>query len=63
MNEEGIKNNISYKFCFKATDIKEIKSILEFLNLDDTEENIEIIKNLGNGECVFQDLDGRGRKT
>lgn len=59
MNEEGIKNNISYKFCFKATDIKEIKSILEFLNLDDTEENIEIIKNLGNGECVFQDLDGR----
>lgn len=59
MRAEGVKTNISYKFCFKATEINEIKSVLEFLDLEDTEENIDIVRNLKNGECLFQDLDGR----
>lgn len=59
MKVEGIKNNISYKFCFKATDNDEILRILDFLDLEPTEENIQEIKNLGNGECLFQDLDKR----
>lgn len=56
---EGVKTNISYKFCFKATDLDEIKSVLKFLDLEDTDENIDAVKNLENGECLFQDLDGR----
>lgn len=59
MKIEGIKNNISYKFCFKATDNDEIIRILDFLDLEATEENINEIKNLGNGQCLFQDLDKR----
>lgn len=58
-SDEGIKTNISYKFCFKATDIDEIKSILSFLDLEVTEENISTVRNLENGQCLFQDLDGR----
>ncbi len=59
MKGEGIKNNITYKFCFKATEINEIKRILEFLDLECTDENISRIRNLENGQCLFQDLDGR----
>ncbi len=59
MRSEGIKTNISYKFCFKATDNAEIARILEFLDLEATDENMNEVKNLRNGECLFQDLDGR----
>lgn len=59
VKEEAVKTNISYKFCFKAREIEEIKSVLEFLDLEVTQENIDQVKNLENGECLFQDLDGR----
>lgn len=59
MSDEGIKTNISYKFCFKATDLGEIKEILQFLDLEITDENISTVRNLENGQCLFQDLDGR----
>ncbi|WP_027633435.1 ATP-binding protein [Clostridium hydrogeniformans] len=59
MRAEGVKTNISYKFCFKATEINEIRSVLEFLDLEETEENIDIVRSLENGHCLFQDLDGR----
>lgn len=56
---EAVKTNISYKFCFKATEREEIKSVLEFLDLEITQENMDTVKNLENGQCLFQDLDGR----
>lgn len=56
---DGIKNAITYRFCFRATDLSEIKRVLEFLDLEETDENIEEIKNLKNGECLFRDLEGR----
>lgn len=59
VDEAGIKNAISYKFCFKSTDTEEIKRMLDFLDLEITEENIEEVRNLENGQCLFQDLDGR----
>lgn len=54
---EGIKNTISYKFCFQTTNDNEAIRMCEYLGLESTEENKEIIKNLGNGQCLFQDLD------
>lgn len=59
VKEDSVKTNISYKFCFKAKENREVKNVLEFLDLEITEENIETVKNLENGECLFQDLDGR----
>lgn len=54
---EGIKEAITYKFCFKAKTREEISRVLEFLNLEPTEENIELVSSLPNGQCLFQDLD------
>lgn len=56
---EGIKNAISYKFCFKTTENTEVKRVLEFLDLEVTEDNIQEVKNLQNRECLFQDIEGR----
>lgn len=54
---EGIKEAITYKFCFKANTREEITRVLEFLNLEPTDENIELVSSLPNGQCLFQDLD------
>ncbi len=59
VGDEKVKNNIGYKFAFRSTDETEIRKVLSFYNLQPTRENIETIQNLGNGMCLFQDLDGR----
>ena len=59
LGEGGIKNAISYKFCFQMAERNETIKALEFMKLEVTEENIMEIETLGNGECLFQDLDGR----
>jgi len=56
---KGIRNALSYKFCFHITDVEEIKRSLEFMELEVTDENIEKIQKLSHGECMFRDLDGR----
>ena len=40
---EGIKNAITYKFCFQTTEINEIKRVLQFLDLEETDENIDTV--------------------
>lgn len=55
---EGIRNTITFKFCFQTTNTSEAKRMLEYLNLEDTEDNRELLRSLGNGECLFQDLNG-----
>ncbi|MCL2034672.1 MAG: ATP-binding protein [Oscillospiraceae bacterium] len=56
---EGIKNAITYKFCFNTDNMDEAKRMLEYLDMEVTPENLDIIKELGNGECLFSDLFGR----
>lgn len=56
---DGIKNAITYKFCFKTTEINEIKRVLSFLDLEETDENIKTVSTLENGTCLFSDLEGR----
>ena len=55
---DGIKAAITYKFCFKAKVNEEVARVLDFLDLEQTQENIELVKNLENGHCLFQDLEG-----
>lgn len=58
--DENIKNNIGMKFAFRSTDINEIKKTLEFFGLDSEDEsNQKRLRNLENGQCLFQDLYGR----
>ena len=55
---DGVKAAITYKFCFKAKVNEEVARVLDFLDLEQTQENIALVKNLENGHCLFQDLDG-----
>ena len=58
--DENIKNNIGMKFAFRSTDINEIKKTLEFFGLNSEDENNQKrLRNLENGQCLFQDLYGR----
>ncbi|MCL1995513.1 MAG: ATP-binding protein [Defluviitaleaceae bacterium] len=52
---EGIKNTITYKFCFNTQNKEEAKRMLEYLGLEITIANIDLVQNLGNGQCLFQD--------
>lgn len=56
---EGIRNSITYKFCFKTGNSAEAERMLDFLRLEKTPTNIELIMGLKNGQCFFQDLNGR----
>lgn len=56
---ESIRETIKFKFCFKTDNEKEAIRMLEYMAMDVTEENIKRIKDLKNGECLFQDLDKR----
>ncbi len=55
---EEIRNTISYKFCFQTTNDAEAARMCEYMDLENTPANRGVLKNLYNGECLFQDLDG-----
>ncbi|SDJ25732.1 AAA-like domain-containing protein [Alteribacillus bidgolensis] len=57
--DEKMKNNIGMKFAFRSTDPNELKNILEFFNLKDTEYNRSTLQELQPGQCLFQDIHGR----
>ncbi len=59
---EEIKNTLTYKLFFKTENIDEAKRMLEFMKMEESEENIEMILKLENGQAIFQDLDGRVEK-
>lgn len=60
LTDEKIKNNIGLKFAFRSTDINEIKKTLEFFGLDtEDESNQKRLRELENGQCLFQDIYGR----
>ncbi|CAF1786344.1 hypothetical protein NRS6110_04231 [Bacillus subtilis] len=52
------KQNLGVKFIFRSNDIEEIHDILAFLDLEKTEENIEMIKNIETGAPLMQDMEG-----
>lgn len=56
---KGVKEALTYKFCFKVEDRDEAKDALEFIGLEATDENIRTIMNLNNGHCIFRDLYGQ----
>lgn len=56
---EGIRNSITYKFCFKTGNVAEAERMLDFLKIEKTKDNLQLITSLGNAQCLFQDLNGR----
>lgn len=55
---EAVRNTITYKFCFRTNSDAEAERMCLYMGMEATANNKEVIKNLGNGQCMFQDLDG-----
>lgn len=55
---QAIRNTISYKFCFQTTSDEEAERMCAYMGMDASVKNKETLKNLRNGECMFQDLEG-----
>ncbi|WP_169948702.1 ATP-binding protein [Microbispora sp. H11081] len=56
---EQVTNCLSSVFAFRSTERVEVEHVMELLGVDPSEEHKAVLRSLGNGECVFRDLDGR----
>ncbi len=56
---EQVTNCISSVFAFRSAERTEVASVLALLGLEQSEEHKAALRALGNGECIFRDLDGR----
>ena len=56
---EQVTNCISGVFAFRSTERTEVASVMSLLGVEQSAEHKAVLRALGNGECVFRDLDGR----
>jgi hypothetical protein len=56
---EQVTNCISGVFAFRSSERTEVANVLALLGLEQSEEHKAGLRGLGNGECIFRDLDGR----
>ncbi len=56
---EQVTNCLSAVFAFRSTERGEVASVMSLLGVDHSEEHQAVLRSLGNGECIFRDLDGR----
>ena len=56
---EQVTNCISSVFAFRSSERTEVANVLSLLGLEQSEEHNAALRALGNGECIFRDLDGR----
>jgi hypothetical protein len=56
---EQVTNCISAVFAFRSTERAEVANVLALLGVELIDEHAAVLRSLGNGECIFRDLDGR----
>ncbi|MEV4257227.1 ATP-binding protein [Spirillospora sp. NPDC049652] len=56
---EQVTNCLSSVFSFRSTERVEVGNVMALLGVEPSDEHKAVLRNLGNGECVFRDLDGR----
>ncbi len=56
---EQVTNCISGVFAFRSSERAEVANVLSLLGVELSDEHAAVLRSLGNGECVFRDLDGR----
>ncbi|MFI6598890.1 ATP-binding protein [Nonomuraea sp. NPDC050536] len=56
---EQVTNCLSSVFAFRSTERVEVGHVMSLLGVDASEEHQAVLRSLGNGECIFRDLDGR----
>ncbi|MFC4560531.1 ATP-binding protein [Nocardiopsis mangrovi] len=56
---EQVTNCLSSVFAFRSSERFEVESVMALLGVEPSEDHMAMLRNLGNGECIFRDLDGR----
>ncbi|ACY96685.1 MULTISPECIES: ATP-binding protein [Thermomonospora] len=56
---EQVTNCLSSVFSFRSSERQEVGNVMSLLGVEPSEEHKAVLRNLGNGECIFRDLDGR----
>jgi AAA-like domain len=56
---EQVTNCISGVFAFRSSERMEVANVMALLGVEPSDEHKAVLRALGNGECIFRDLDGR----
>ena len=56
---EQVTNCLSGVFAFRSTERAEVANVLSLLGVEVSDDHAAVLRSLGNGECIFRDLDGR----
>jgi hypothetical protein len=56
---EQVTNCISGVFAFRSSERVEVGNVMALLGVENSEEHQVALRGLGNGECIFRDLEGR----
>src|SRR5260370_32115902 len=56
---EQVTNCISGVFAFRSSERMEVANVIALLGVEPSDEHKAVLRGLGNGECIFRDLDGR----
>lgn len=56
---EAVTNSISTKFAFRSSIPQEIDNVIELMGLEQDQGYQNSVRDLRNGECIMQDIDGR----
>jgi hypothetical protein len=54
-----VTNCISGVFAFRSSERMEVANVMALLGVEPSDEHKAVLRGLGNGECIFRDLDGR----
>jgi hypothetical protein len=56
---EQVTNCLSSVFAFRSTERGEVANVMSLLGVAPSDEHKAVLRALGNGECIFRDLDDR----
>ena len=56
---EQVTNCLSGVFAFRSSERAEVANVMALLGVAPSEEHKAVLRSLGNGECIFRDLDDR----
>jgi hypothetical protein len=60
---EQVTNCISGVFAFRSSERAEVANVMALLGIEPSDEHKATLRGLGNGECIFRDLDGRAGRV
>jgi hypothetical protein len=60
---EQVTNCISGVFAFRSSERAEVANVMALLGIEPSDDHKAALRGLGNGECIFRDLDGRAGRV